>query len=93
MSPPVAFPVVHLSRSVSSGRASVANLQHETAATNARPSGTGCAYSRLARHERRSPMPAPPLCKQWVGVRVPLAQHLRLAERSCMQVVADESDE
>jgi hypothetical protein len=31
----------------------------------ARPGGSGCAFSRLARHKWRSTRPAPPLCKQW----------------------------
>jgi hypothetical protein len=48
-----------------SGPAPVANLQQETAATNARTGGSGCAYLRLARHERRLTRRAPPLCKQW----------------------------
>src|SRR5215212_7366445 len=30
--------------------------------------------SRLARNQRRSTRPAPPLCKQWVRARVPLAR-------------------
>src|SRR4029453_2786399 len=50
----------------------VANLQHETAATNARRSGSYCAYSRLARHEWRSTRAAPPLCKQGVRGSSPL---------------------
>jgi hypothetical protein len=37
----------------------------ETAATNVRPGGSNCAYSRLVRRERRSTRSAPPLCKQW----------------------------
>jgi hypothetical protein len=54
------------------GSATVANLQHETAATNARPGGRECAYSRPARHERRSTRPTPPLCKQGVRGSSPL---------------------
>jgi hypothetical protein len=57
---------------VSPRSAPVANLQHETAATNARRGGSYCAYSRLARHERRSTRPAPPLCKQGVRGSSPL---------------------
>src|SRR4029453_5207053 len=57
---------------VSPRSAPVANLQHETAATNARRGGSYCAYSRLARHEWRSTRPAPPLCKQGVRGSSPL---------------------
>jgi hypothetical protein len=52
------------------GAPPVADVQLETAATNARRGGSGCALSRLARHERRPTRPAPPLCKQDVRVRV-----------------------
>jgi len=62
----------NLSVPLHSGLSAIANLQQETAATNTPPSGSGCAYSRLARHERRSTRPAPPLCKQgvrWSGLK------------------------
>jgi hypothetical protein len=52
------------------GTASISNLQQQTAATNAQPSGSQCAYLRLARQERRSTRRYPPLCKQDVRVRV-----------------------
>jgi hypothetical protein len=54
------------SQALHSGLAPVANLQQQTAATNARPGGSG-ACSRLARHARRLTRPAPPLCKQGVS--------------------------
>jgi hypothetical protein len=57
---------------VSPRSAPVANLQHETAATNARRGGSYCAHSRLASHEWRSTLPAPPLCKQGVRGSSPL---------------------
>jgi hypothetical protein len=58
------------SQALHSGLAPVANLQQQTAATNARPGGSGCACSRLARHARRLTRPAPPLCKQRVETRL-----------------------
>jgi hypothetical protein len=54
------------------GLAPVANLQQQTAATNAQPNSCGCACSRLARLEWRSTRPAPPLCKQGVRGSSPL---------------------
>jgi hypothetical protein len=49
-----------------------AKLQQQTAATNPRPGGCGRACTRLARHERGSARPAPPLCKQGVRGSSPL---------------------
>ena len=46
------------------------NLQQQSAATKAQPSGGGWDYSWLARRKRRSMRPTPPLCKQRVETRL-----------------------
>ena len=61
-------PAVRTSRAAfCNGSSAVANLQQQSAATKAQPSGGGCDYSRLARRKRGPMRPTPPLCQQ--GVR------------------------